>query len=84
MRTYSPQDAWDGFVGQQTPKEFMDFSPDPDCTPEQAVAEYVDALKGYMRNDLIAAMPEPLTDEEIDALAAPLATYIREALDAQE
>lgn len=80
MRTYTPQDAWDGFVGQQTPGEFMAYS-DPHQTIDQAVAEYISALKGYMRNDLIAAMPEPLTDEEIDALAAPLATSIREALD---
>ena len=38
----SPSHAWDRWVGNQTPQEFMDCSPDQSI--DEAVAEYVDEL----------------------------------------
>jgi hypothetical protein len=68
----TPSEAWEGFVGDQTPAEFMALN--PNLTPQEAAAQYV--------NDpaFDANTEGAITAEEKTVIAALLARYIEEGL----
>lgn len=67
----TPAQAWEGFVGSQTPQEFMELSRQKgESNIEWAVADYV--------KDIPAMFGQPYTEDELLDIAAALATFIRE------
>lgn len=68
----TPYEAWEGYVGDQTPQEFMEISASKGfSTIEQAVADYV--------ADLPDIQPDVEFEEgDLEQIAVLLAQYIRQ------
>lgn len=79
MRAMSPAEAWEGFVGSQTPQEFWELS------HEQGAATYAEAAQKYARD--LPRLFRDWTDREaagdypdLDRLADLLARYLQDNL----
>jgi len=76
MRTMTPAEAWEGFVGSQTPEEFWRIS------HEQGARTYYEAAERYARDlpnivdDWLGREPGDYPD--LDKLASLLADYMEE------
>lgn len=69
----TPGQAWDSYVGNQPPEEFMDISRQQgDATVDGAIDRYVEWLEET--NPEFRALPE----DERDAIGDALADYIRQ------
>ena len=66
-----PANLWDGFLGDQSPAEFMEFA--EGMTPEEAVEDFLD--HGIGGGD---PQFEPLTEEEKEVLRKKLVAHIKE------
>lgn len=76
IKSLTPGEAWEGYVGDQSVEEFVEHSREAGQVTPQEMAE------DYVRN-LPVEPDSPLTDEERDTLAKKLAEYI-EANTAQD
>lgn len=68
----TPAQAWEGYVGSQTPQEFMEVSAQKGLADDWAVHEYV--------KDLPAMFGQSYTDDELIEIAGLLLAYIRQTL----
>jgi len=66
----TPGEMWEGLIGEQSPREFMGFSPDQ--TPEEAIREYLDPANFPFAGEVT------LTDDEIETLTTGLTKYIEQ------
>lgn len=77
MRAMTPAEAWEGFVGSQTPQEFWELSHEQGArTYYEAAAKYVRDLPNLFREEWATWGPGDFPD--LDKLAFLLADYMEE------
>jgi hypothetical protein len=70
----TPNEAWEGFVGDQSPREFMAYT--PERTPLEAARQYVnDPAFAYNQE-------QEFSPEELETIARLLARHIERNLGA--
>lgn len=79
MRAMTPAEAWEGFVGNQTPEEFWRLSYEQGArTYHEAAERYVRELPQMCREEWATWGPDEFPD--LDRLAELLAQYLKDNL----